>query len=448
MTSTRKHVYFLQEYMYIRRHIGLRWLKDPCRSLVSWSFGAMSSNSSAVFAGRIKELGLGEYTEKFVDHGWDTYQAFAFASSHQPTSSDDSSFLADVVGPILGNLSHPLKAKLKYLHFESFTITANELKQRTLRSEDEDKPRKLPALERQERLNKIRIELSPGIEVRGEFEPSYGLIDKFASMADEGTLRFVPWSDYGRRDQEVRGAKNEQYFKADANGTLKEQSRLVEIEADISTDLRLERALQRRGIALQVAKLMSFKTHQLWVGKLFLEYHREPMRNYEKVTLEQVQDADASLFAELSELSNASLTSLIPGVYPLDALLPIAMANPRVIGILVGLPAFKRAAAPANTDRPAKMKKTDKKGKGKGSGGGKSSGKSGGGKNKGDGILPKALEGLNATHKGKRICFGFNIAGCNAKTYDGACHKGLHVCARCGSSNHAQTSDRCSLRKD
>ena len=93
----------------------------------------------------------------------------------------------------------------------------------------------------------------------------------------------------------------------------------------------------------------------------------------------------------------------------------------------------------------SKLAHADKRG-GK-AGGGKGDGK----KKKGKEVaMPKELEGMESTWKGKRICFGFNMrSGCTLKVKNGECEKGLHVCARsnCHGSNHGAQHRDCPERE-
>eukprot|EP00973_Karenia_brevis_P027474 3789564-Karenia_brevis.AAC.1 len=70
---------------------------------------------------------------------------------------------------------------------------------------DEDsKQKKLPAPERQVRLDLLRKRLVP-IKLKGDLLPSNSLIDKFVAFADSGELRHIKWSELTKRDQEVAG---------------------------------------------------------------------------------------------------------------------------------------------------------------------------------------------------------------------------------------------------
>jgi hypothetical protein len=132
----------------------------------------MSAHSAAVFSARLVELGLGDKAAVFKDKGWTTFSSFAFAANFQPGGADDSNFIKDVITPLVGTADHPLRATIRFLFFESFTIAVEELKRKS-RVDDEDKPKKLPALERVERLDKVKRALV-GLSIEGDLEPSYG----------------------------------------------------------------------------------------------------------------------------------------------------------------------------------------------------------------------------------------------------------------------------------
>ena len=181
----------------------------------------MSLNSKAVFQARVKECQLYEYWNRFEALGWTTMGAFAFSANHQPGSPDETSFLNEVVIPVVGDVNHPLKAMLRRLHFEAFSMVAEEARRRASRTDDEEKPRKLPLAEKAVRLQAIQDELV-GLDISGELEPSDHLVDRMVTMQEDGVLKFILWEDVGRRDVEVRGSKKDPWYKFDQQGLLHE----------------------------------------------------------------------------------------------------------------------------------------------------------------------------------------------------------------------------------
>eukprot|EP00973_Karenia_brevis_P089811 12399580-Karenia_brevis.AAC.1 len=92
-------------------------------------------------------------------------------------------------------------------------------------------------------------------------EPSHSLVDKLVSIQETGALRHISWQELTSRESEIRGVRQEEYFKADSSGHLKLCSGDKEAPADTSTETKLRFALQRRGVALQMSDLMSFMAH-------------------------------------------------------------------------------------------------------------------------------------------------------------------------------------------
>ena len=112
----------------------------------------MALDSEAVFRGRLKAAGLSsDGVEIVVGAGWRNLGSFAFSSSYSPGAPDDGPFLRDVVQRVFGaNATATQTAALRRVHFEAFTFSAADLKQR-LEQTDQDPPRKLPAAERSSR---------------------------------------------------------------------------------------------------------------------------------------------------------------------------------------------------------------------------------------------------------------------------------------------------------
>eukprot|EP00973_Karenia_brevis_P068895 9578447-Karenia_brevis.AAC.1 len=212
--------------------------------------------------------------------------------------------------------------------------------------EDEARPRKLPPAERNARLDEVKVELS-GLKITGVLEPSHALVDKVVAMQEANELRYLAWHELTAREAEVRGQKSVDYFKADASGNLKMVSAKQEMPADVSTLTRLRFAWQRRGIALQVGKLMSFKMHEEIVDWFQREIDRDPPPGFSRVSLEQVLQADKEIFTRAAELAKEDLSLRADGKLPLDDLILKILNEPRVQALLFPLrgagPPAKRA---------------------------------------------------------------------------------------------------------
>ena len=73
---------------------------------------------------KISQYGLAEYAEAFTAYGWSNMAEFAFSATFQPGAPYEAPFINEVVVPILGEESHPKKASLRRLLFDSFTAMA------------------------------------------------------------------------------------------------------------------------------------------------------------------------------------------------------------------------------------------------------------------------------------------------------------------------------------
>ena len=77
---------------------------------------------------------------------------------------------------------------VRRLFFESYSMTAADMRQRTERRDD-DPPRRLAAAERASRYDAQVARLSPALTLTGELEPSYALVDLVQDMFDNNGLQ-------------------------------------------------------------------------------------------------------------------------------------------------------------------------------------------------------------------------------------------------------------------
>eukprot|EP00973_Karenia_brevis_P083040 11512737-Karenia_brevis.AAC.1 len=82
--------------------------------------------------------------------------------------------------------------------------------------------------------------------------------------------------------------------------------------------MRLQHALRRRAVALEVAKLMSWEVHEEILDVYFEKLAEEQIEGYEKISVQQINKADVFLFSRLSELTEGDLSRPADGSLPLD----------------------------------------------------------------------------------------------------------------------------------
>ena len=90
------------------------------------------------------------------------------------------------------------------------------------------------------------------------------------------------------------------------------------IVVDTSTDLQLQWALQRRGLAFDQCALMSHSEHELWVQQLLGQMTRDAPTGFCKVTAGQVIRADRELFTLMAQELQGPLQPDARGEMPMD----------------------------------------------------------------------------------------------------------------------------------
>lgn len=133
--------------------------------------------------------------------GINTVSKFAFSSSFVPGMADETPFntaMQNAIGraPTVGEF-----AVLRNMLYESYAMTAAELKSFVERVEDQPVKR-LAQPERADRLKRQQARLS-GLRIVGKLELSDRLVDRFANMYDENRLPYVGLSKCTSKEQEV-----------------------------------------------------------------------------------------------------------------------------------------------------------------------------------------------------------------------------------------------------
>jgi hypothetical protein len=419
----------------------------------------MSVDSIAVFRARVVAMNLESFWDNFVATGWTTYGSLAFSCSYIPGSSD-AEFVAVVIPAITGTTTSPFDATIRRLHFEAYTITMADMQRRASRVEIDDKPPTLPVQERADRFQMLRDKYV-GLLLEGELEPSDALTDKFCEMQDRGALKYLSWAELTKRDLELDGVKKDSSFKPDKQGFLRCSLGPLETLADTSSDFKFEKAMMRRGLAMEMAQLLSFNVHELLVRWMLQEYHREALPGYSRVSLDQLQRLDREVFRRLAEVTRGGLGLASDGSLPLDPIMPVVILEPRIVMFLNPLPrlAGPHAGVPRQHEQssnnggsingPAKKRQKGGGDFSKSSGispppeGHLAGGKGARGKGKSQ-RMPQELHGLSANFEGRPCCYDFNMAkGCqNVVDSSARCSRGYHICMKCG-GNHAQHSAQC-----
>jgi len=165
-------------------------------------------DSKAVFSARVKALGLTAVAEKFEELGWTTLGSFAFAAG-MPSGAmvDEATFRTRVLVPLFelgeGVPEPALSAGVRRLWFEAHSIMIQDLRRHSDRTDDEP-PRRIPAVEREERKTELATRLRAAFRMEGELEPANFLIDRYMQLAEDGQIEWVPWEECPKREQELQ----------------------------------------------------------------------------------------------------------------------------------------------------------------------------------------------------------------------------------------------------
>ena len=392
-------------------------------------------DSQSVFRARCDEIKLSTATfEALQAKGWDTFGSYAFSVSTNPAQITDDDFDTKVAIPVLGSAANGEAALLRRLLFESYTLTATELKRKADNNES-DGPKKLPVQEIATRFSALEKKLAP-IKVESVLEPSHALINSLAQCCEDGRLRYVEWSKCTSRTMELNNIKesaNLKVWKADANGVIKQSDVEASLRCDVGTELEVLNALKRRGMAFELARLMTFEKHEALISLLFGELQREPLEGFKRPSMSQLASADREIHVKLAERTRSGLPLGPQGELPLDRHLDDILALPSVMWLLMPKPKSATADRPAAVPKPAPKKTTqpeDKKFPPRNNKFDKTRGK------RGKTPMPVQLRGGTPIDgEGRSICYGYNLGTC----HDKSCRKGRHVCCKpgCFSSSHS-----------
>ena len=400
------------------------------------------TESEAAFEQRCKELVAdGSLVTALKRNKLTTYRhlAFVLGTPQTPPTDDKMQQFAETIfgtspAPSLLQLS-----LLRTLHFEATTLIVAALKETASQDSSEAGLRKLPPAERLSREKRQQQRLA-GVSMVGEMCPSHYLCDLANTIYETGVMQWIPPSKCSKRDAEVQSSiktEGKQFVQVEKNALV--LSTAEHVKADTSTELKLQWAWGRRGIAFDQCSLLSWSVHQQWVSHLMEAMCEEPPPGYSKVTPAQAVRADRELWTMVARLGRPSYKVDTKGDSPLDKILTDLMHNPKIGQCLLPLP--KGLANVVLDDGETKPPtKTSKKVK-----------KRNANKNKGGAMSkPDELKDYTCkTPQGKPICWAFNCkAGCklDVSGTPPRCKSGLHACAKCFRTNHSLVS--CRARTD
>lgn len=326
------------------------------------------------------------------------------------------------------------QAALRRLHFEASAVVMAELKSKATDSSG-DAARKLPIAEKAARLRDQEARL-PGVRIRGELQPSYTLVDLIAQIKETNNVVWIAPSKCSKRDAEVQSSMKEKPVTlALEQQMVKLTSAEEQIAVDTSTDLQLQWALQRRGLAFDQCMLIHFAEHEIWVQQLLSQLTKDPPSGFSRITTGQVIRADRELFTLMAQELEGSLQPDAAGNFPMEKKLKELRTDPRVtmhlLPVAKGAPKeTEKSPAAASTPKPAVGNPRPKKQA-------KTS-------NRAKTMCPTELKDYaQKDNNGNAICWAYNLKnGCKLEVKNGRCKKGVHCCIKCHRTNHSLVTCR------
>ena len=131
-------------------------------------------------------------------------------------------------------------------------------------------------------------------------EPSNFLVDMLNQQIQEGLIRYIICPESSSRLDALSGLEKLNEFKTYALGRLVETSTDLGPRSDITSDLLLLQALQRRGAAYELANVMEWQTLELLVRLLLSVYQRPQVPGYGAISLSQLERAAREVFTYFS----------------------------------------------------------------------------------------------------------------------------------------------------
>lgn len=408
---------------------------------------AAAVESSAFFRVRAVQFGIRDVDIDILKgQNLATYGAFAFLAPYNANSTDVSQ-LKDALTGLLGSEPPPPQMALwRRLQFDAHTHVLSDAKSRIERTESTE-PRKIPMPEKSARLDDQKRRLNH-LHITSDLEPSHALIDEVAQMMDDGIIKHISPERCTSRRQEMSHIKREMAVKIDSSGNFKLTSSSSSVGADTSTSLLLRTAFQRRSLAFDQCRLITYVEHEKWINHIFAQLNHIPPPGYIAVTLEQVLQADVEMWTLLSDECRSGLNLNAGGNLPVEQAIQRLMHSPQITYAMLPLPSGRGSKV-----QPGKRKRdSDDEGKSQdkrsrtGKGSGKNSQPKAMGRGKGDGKMSRTqttkkaaevfdaipeLKNMWSTVRGKPLCARFQLGTCPEEPFvkpGDTCTKGLHAC--------------------
>ena len=387
-------------------------------------------DSEAQFRQRAKECKLSELALQDLSRlGVTSFGLLAYSFGQPGQNIADDAFNNWVRQEVNPGVTLADCSALKRLLFESHTLVMASLKEQVV-APDSAATRKVPPTERDSKMQHVRNSHA-GLLIEGPLDPGHSLLDACAQMHHTNEIKYLAPERCVSRMHEITHQKSPtKQVEIDADRLIVKDKSEVPDEAAHSA-LQVKEALERRGVGLVFADLVTFTTYSKYLAALFAHMHRDPHPGYARTSVSQIVAADKAVWAKLLE-EGVKPRRDSDGTLPVDVGLMKALESYAVSFSLLPPPQQKKSAPVAAAPKPKAAVKTtvfQKPSKGKG----KSKGS-----NKGPRVPYQIIQagGVGKTPDGSNICFKYNIEGCDDAADGSSCRRGKHCCAKCF-ANHS-----------
>lgn len=263
--------------------------------------------SEAEFEARARFLGLPDAVlVSLRTASLNTYGRYAFSIPYAPGSTDETPLVTLLTRALNTPAIEPgTMALLRRLFWESHSMVLADMKGKAEHGID-SVSKKLPTAERQSRADAQRARLT-GLVWSVETEPSHMLVDRFVTMYEENVINYVKPELATPRSLEIAGAKQTQSFSLASDGSLKMKDKDQDMECNVTGEMRLRMAYQRRSLAADLARVVSFAASEEWTVYLFSALQRETPKGFKQVSLGQLISSDKRLWILLSEATRGKV---------------------------------------------------------------------------------------------------------------------------------------------
>ncbi|CAE7029174.1 unnamed protein product [Symbiodinium sp. CCMP2456] len=402
-------------------------------------------DSTAAFKQRCHDVDGSALLTALEAQGITSFASLAYACGtpqDRPTQAEMDAFAARILGaaPRLGDI-----ALLKRLLFEACTYVIAQLRQ-SVQGETSETPRKLPLAEKAARAEDQKRRLV-GVHIERDMIPSHALVDLCCHMLDVG----VTWISPGKctsRESEIQLSTKDQsrVFRLEDN-SLKVGSDQPKDTASFDSPIKLQWCLQRRGLALDQARVMSWAQHERWVHCLLHALTKDCPSGFHKPDMNRIVQADREAWLIMaSEVKSLKVTAA--GDFPLGVALDALRTDPRITMYLMATWGRAPDVKPVDVDHPPPVH--NKPGEGlsrsakrrrrlKAAASSRTTTPTGKASSAARTMPAELKDAHQKAEDGTPICWDHNCGGCKNKTEGDPprCNRGVHICAYCRRVGHS-----------